>query len=1437
MPMVLPIHRPSSSPTPSGTHHRSNALTDANVDAAAAAAAVSETVSALARTNIGQEPSHQRKNALEEMGAQEPRQQHDLINAYSIKHGFVPEGTTTGLRTMAVDIDIPQEDYNKNKSKSLKHISNSGYGHLHPGTKTIKGGVNHNVREYLDSMPESREIFKAKYSGVPVFEMRCGGVAVMKRRSDSYLNATQILKVARFDKPSRTRILEREVQTGPHEKVQGGYGKYQGTWVPFERGLSLCKEYNVDKMLQPLLDYSMAEKSPPLAPKHITAASFRMMNISDPQRRKHQKATKMTTSKPSTPGPIDYSPRASEHPPSVYNTFDGEHSATELELYATYDSHNNQHAYLSDASMDETMSLLSVRSRTPSPLDNLPGVSPMMTSEHRFHSPQPHHGSFYSESSPQPPRQRTVSGENHSMDYHSQRADINPRQDLLNQDRYATLGDHLAPPGRKRGRPPSRKAEEEGLKAFKSSHPIMDSGSPSRNSPVNSSPRNSSRPSPKSLFKTLGDRGSDGGVEDRQRQYADVLLQYFISDSCVIPRILYDPPVDLDFNLVIDDEGHTPLHWAVAMARTKIVRMLVRNGADIFRVNDKGQTALMRSVMFVNNFEQKMFPTLLEVLQKTIFTIDNNNMTVFHHVALTLGMRGKVHACRYYMECLVEKLIRYPSELASIINIQDSFGDTALTIAARFGNKKIIRLLTDAGADRMIRNRSGMNADDYMGDMEPLDIPLPSPLLTTSVSAFDSVTATVTGTLAKSPSGRSYPTHDSLPSSLSPSLSSSFTKPNSHHSQQSLQHQRLQRDSPRQQSQPQQQQQAKPQLFQHREEGDRATPIYQGPRVTSQQSPLNSSSTRHPEQQQQQQQRGRSISTESPRMSHTAHHSSSASGPVMVSSPHLHSHPSPRLHQHPSHLSSVGRTSTPPPPLQSHNSGHLRHHSGGAVMSPGNQISYHHYASSPTHGSTVMEGNIGSHHKSSREQGNELDYRNNVESFSRQPIPSASYSYSASGGRAKGEGPASRSSDQISHDRYARQGHDHSKQQQPHDHQHFRDPHNESQGARPVSKRLIPAVNELFQQLTHSYESDLHDREQDLLEARRLLHGLEAEIQENKEIIHDMRARTAGLSEAEEEIRRLEAQIRQEVDIRQRLFMEEWMDREEARMKERQDEGSSSHEQNRHQYQHQASFASVEGEGKGEEQGGGGGEDKAAASRCAALEKEAAELRMTLTHYQKQRKEQVEQLIQLKGGRCKRQNEYKRLIALCCNVSIDEVDELLDPLLRVISDELNDEIEDLGTPPPPVPTKSLQKGRESILKSSSNKNKAGITAASSSSSSSFSSGSRTRTTAAVPSVTKRRGVVEDDSDEDIEHEEDTPRFKPETMHAIFKGVWANPETRVQKDALKLSAEFLRLFTIEALHRTAAYQREQDSDELLRDDEMLLDIDSLEAITPQLLMDF
>lgn len=90
------------------------------------------------------------------------------------------------------------------------------------------------------SNQESSHVYSAVYSGVSVFEMMCRNVAVMRRQKDSYLNATQVLKVANIEKGKRTKILEKEILNKEHEKVQGGYGKYQGTWYVMLCAMICC---------------------------------------------------------------------------------------------------------------------------------------------------------------------------------------------------------------------------------------------------------------------------------------------------------------------------------------------------------------------------------------------------------------------------------------------------------------------------------------------------------------------------------------------------------------------------------------------------------------------------------------------------------------------------------------------------------------------------------------------------------------------------------------------------------------------------------------------------------------------------------------------------------------------------------------------------------------------------------------------------------------------------------------------------------------------------------------------------------------------------------------------------------------------------------------------------------------------------------------------
>ena len=84
--------------------------------------------------------------------------------------------------------------------------------------------------------------------------MKVNGVAVMCRKRDGWLNATQILKVAGLGVVGRTGVLEQVAQEGRHEEIYGGYEEYQDTWIDNDRGRALCAQYNVEQMLPSLLN-------------------------------------------------------------------------------------------------------------------------------------------------------------------------------------------------------------------------------------------------------------------------------------------------------------------------------------------------------------------------------------------------------------------------------------------------------------------------------------------------------------------------------------------------------------------------------------------------------------------------------------------------------------------------------------------------------------------------------------------------------------------------------------------------------------------------------------------------------------------------------------------------------------------------------------------------------------------------------------------------------------------------------------------------------------------------------------------------------------------------------------------------------------------------------------------------------------------------------
>jgi len=202
-------------------------------------------------------------------------------------------------------------------------------------------------------------------------------------------------------------------------------------------------------------------------------------------------------------------------------------------------------------------------------------------------------------------------------------------------------------------------------------------------------------------------------MSQQRISYSDELFEYFMAKDVDVPAFLLAPPPDFDVNEVIDNEGHTAIHWAAAMGDLKVIEHLCKADANIYAINKRGETPLMRAVMFTNNYDRRSFPRLVETLRETIFLIDKYGSTVFHHIAATTSSRNKLLAARYYNEVLLQKLSEAHTidNIAHFLDMQDTNGDTALTISARNVAKKCVRTLLGYNASPDILNRAGETAD------------------------------------------------------------------------------------------------------------------------------------------------------------------------------------------------------------------------------------------------------------------------------------------------------------------------------------------------------------------------------------------------------------------------------------------------------------------------------------------------------------------------------------------------------------------------------------------------------------------------------------------------------------------------------------------------------------------------------------------------------
>lgn len=175
-----------------------------------------------------------------------------------------------------------------------------------------------------------------------------------------------------------------------------------------------------------------------------------------------------------------------------------------------------------------------------------------------------------------------------------------------------------------------------------------------------------------------------------------------------------NPALNFDIDLVLDEQGHTALHLAASMAQHKMVEALIANGADVHRGNYNGETPLIRACLATQNAESQTFHEIVAALHQSIRTIDTSRKSVLHHIVATAGVKGRAVAAHYYLDGVFLWVAdRQQGDFRSIVDLQDEHGDTALNIAARVGNRSLVRTLLDVGANRILPNKLGLRPGDF----------------------------------------------------------------------------------------------------------------------------------------------------------------------------------------------------------------------------------------------------------------------------------------------------------------------------------------------------------------------------------------------------------------------------------------------------------------------------------------------------------------------------------------------------------------------------------------------------------------------------------------------------------------------------------------------------------------------------------------------------
>lgn len=542
----------------------------------------------------------------------------------------------------------------------------------------------------------------------------------MRRVKDDWVNATQILKSCNFPKAKRTKILEKGVQLGMHEKVQGGFGRFQGTWVPLPDAQRLASTYGLAPELAPVLYLDPSDptikinpriKPPPKEPT--------------PVKRKYVKKPKIHAETPTKPSfnrahTTSLSVDVQDPPAGQFELAGRARSASGP---VPFFNNGQSPFYLSDGSLahstNQKSNVMESTASTASQSQMHPQYIPdAKQQDQRYAYPQdpqqfqPVHGTFHNYQLQAPAmlpqqQQQQMNQQMHPQmhqhpslfqameQHHRHNSSVSDGQMLFHvAQKNPPLGMMHVNQGHFVGHNYSFPNKLLSQSTNELSHDDLSSKPPSKESDTSISSNEDMSLKVSTPYTAP------------MPAYSAQLLRFFSDDLLPIPAFLYNPPFDFNIDKPIDDEGHTALHWAASIGNYGMISLLLSKNANPLVVNNLGLNPLSKLISFNNCYEMRNFNRVLDDLETCLIHTDINGRTPLHYLMQFSKVKSKFDSLKYYLESIIYKLHAMrdanPNSkidlLRNVINHRDVNGDTSLHLAVMASSAEFAKVLMLNGA-------------------------------------------------------------------------------------------------------------------------------------------------------------------------------------------------------------------------------------------------------------------------------------------------------------------------------------------------------------------------------------------------------------------------------------------------------------------------------------------------------------------------------------------------------------------------------------------------------------------------------------------------------------------------------------------------------------------------------------------------------------------